>query len=119
MDDVTAALPAAGAPTLFRVDDLVVDLGRRSVMRAGVDLKLPGLTFDLFVELVRAAPNVVTVFDAGLSGDAVELRLREAGHPDGVVHLTVGVGRDARLGAGLARLPLPPCARAKRPPVDP
>jgi TolB-like protein/DNA-binding winged helix-turn-helix (wHTH) protein len=61
MDDVTAAVPAAGEATRFRVDDLIVDLGRRSVMRAGVDLKLPGLSFDLLVQLVRAAPNVVTV----------------------------------------------------------
>jgi TolB-like protein/DNA-binding winged helix-turn-helix (wHTH) protein len=63
MDDVTVAYPApaAGDASLFRVDDLVVDLGRRRVMRAGVDLKLPGLSFDLLVVLVRAAPNVVTV----------------------------------------------------------
>jgi TolB-like protein/DNA-binding winged helix-turn-helix (wHTH) protein len=63
MDDVTAAYPApaAGDATLFRVDDLVVDLGRRRVIRADVDLKLPGLSFDLLVALVRAAPNIVTV----------------------------------------------------------
>ncbi|HUI60994.1 MAG TPA: winged helix-turn-helix domain-containing protein, partial [Steroidobacteraceae bacterium] len=46
---------------LIRVDDLLVDLGRCRVLRAGVDLKLPGLSFDLFVVLVRSAPNVVTV----------------------------------------------------------
>ena len=62
MDDVTASpAPAAADATLFRVDDLIVDLGRRRVMRARVDLKLPGLSFDLFVVLVRAAPNIVTV----------------------------------------------------------
>jgi len=62
MDDVTASsAPAAADATLFRVDDLIVDLGRRRVMRASVDLKLAGLSFDLFVVLVRAAPNVVTV----------------------------------------------------------
>src|SRR5580658_395737 len=63
MDEVTAAYraPAAGEATLFRVGDLIVDLGRRRVMRAGVELKLPGLSFDLLVVLVRAAPNVVTV----------------------------------------------------------
>ena len=63
MDDVTVSYPApaAGEATLFRVDDLIVDLGRRRVMRAGVELKLPGLSFDLLVVLVRAAPNVVTV----------------------------------------------------------
>jgi TolB-like protein/DNA-binding winged helix-turn-helix (wHTH) protein len=63
MDDVTAAHPASAADdaTLFRVDDLIVDFGRRRAMRAGVDLKLPGLSFDLLLVLVRAAPNVVTV----------------------------------------------------------
>jgi TolB-like protein/DNA-binding winged helix-turn-helix (wHTH) protein len=63
MDDVTAVFPApaASGANLFRVDDLIVDLGQRRVMRAGVDLKLPGLSFDLFVVLVQAAPNVVTV----------------------------------------------------------
>jgi DNA-binding winged helix-turn-helix (wHTH) protein len=63
MDDVTGAYRphAAVEATCFRVDDLIVDLGRQRVMRAGVDLKLPRLSFDLFVALVRAAPNVVTV----------------------------------------------------------
>ncbi len=61
--DVTVAYPAppAGDATLFRVDDLIVDLGRCRVIRAGVDLKVSGLSFDLFVALMRAAPNVVTV----------------------------------------------------------
>jgi TolB-like protein/DNA-binding winged helix-turn-helix (wHTH) protein len=63
MDHVSVAnpAPAAGDAALFRVGDLIVDLGRRRVMRAGVELKLPGLSFDLLVVLVRAAPNVVTV----------------------------------------------------------
>ena len=60
--DVSVAYPAppAGGASLFRVGDLIVDLGRCRVIRAGVDLQLPGLSFDLFVVLVRAAPNVVT-----------------------------------------------------------
>jgi TolB-like protein/DNA-binding winged helix-turn-helix (wHTH) protein len=63
MDDVTAAYPApaAGDAAVFHVSDLIVDLGQRRVMRAGVDLKLRGLSFDLFAVLLRAAPNVVTV----------------------------------------------------------
>jgi TolB-like protein/DNA-binding winged helix-turn-helix (wHTH) protein/tetratricopeptide (TPR) repeat protein len=61
--DVTVANPApsSGNADLFRVDDLIVDLGQCRVLRAGVDLKLPGLSFDLLVVLMRAAPNVVTV----------------------------------------------------------
>jgi TolB-like protein/DNA-binding winged helix-turn-helix (wHTH) protein len=78
MDDVTAAYPSPAAPdaTAFRVGDLIVDLGPRRVMRAGVDLKLPGLSFDLLVVLVRAAPNVVAVG-----------RLMDIVWPDAVVSL--------------------------------
>jgi TolB-like protein/DNA-binding winged helix-turn-helix (wHTH) protein len=77
MDGLTATYPAlaAGEASLFRVDDLLVDLGRRCVMRAGVDLKLPGLSFDLFVVLLRAAPNLVTV-----------RRLMDVVWPDAVVN---------------------------------
>ena len=76
--DVTVAYPAppAGGATLFRVDDLIVDLGRCRVVRAGVDLQLPGLSFDLFVVLVRAAPNIVTARE-----------LMEIVWPDAVVSL--------------------------------
>jgi TolB-like protein/DNA-binding winged helix-turn-helix (wHTH) protein len=78
MDDVTVAYPApaAGDASLFRVDDLIVDLGQRRVTRAGVDLKLPGLSFDLLVVLVRSAPNVVAV-----------RRLMDIVWPDAVVSL--------------------------------
>ena len=86
MDEVTAAhpAPAAGDVTLFRVDDLIVDLGRQRVMRAGVDLKLPGLSFDLLVMLMRAAPNIVTVRrlmdlvwpDAVVSSETVSQRIK-------------------------------------------
>ena len=77
MDEVTAvdSALAAGETTLFQVDDLLVDLGRRCVMRAGVDLKLPGLSFDLLVVLLRAAPNLVTV-----------RRLMDVVWPDAVVN---------------------------------
>jgi TolB-like protein/DNA-binding winged helix-turn-helix (wHTH) protein len=86
MDDVTASYPApvAGDATLFHVDDLIVDLGRQRVMRAGVDLKLAGLSFDLLVMLVRAAPNIVTVRrlmdivwpDAVVSAETVSQRIK-------------------------------------------
>ena len=77
MDDVTAEhrVTAAGVATLFRVDDLIVDLGQRRVMRGDGDLKLPGLSFDLLVVLVRAAPNLVTV-----------RRLMDVVWPDAVVN---------------------------------
>jgi TolB-like protein/DNA-binding winged helix-turn-helix (wHTH) protein len=77
MDDVTATYPVPTSLDVaaFRVDDLVVDLRQRCVMRAGVDLKLPGLSFDLFVVLVRAAPNIMTV-----------RRLMDSVWPDAVVN---------------------------------
>lgn len=40
----------------YRVDDLVVDTGRVTVTRAGVNLALPKLTFDLLVAL-RSRPR--------------------------------------------------------------
>ena len=73
---VTYPAPPVGGASLFRVDDLIVDLGRCRVIRAGVDLQLPGLSFDLFVVLVRAAPNIVTA-----------RRLMEIVWPDAVVSL--------------------------------
>ena len=53
--------PAVSDATRFSVGDLIVDVGRRRVTRAGVDLKVPGLSFELLTALVRAAPNVVPV----------------------------------------------------------
>jgi TolB-like protein/DNA-binding winged helix-turn-helix (wHTH) protein len=53
--------PAVSDATRFCVGNLIVDVGRRRVTRAGVDLKVPGLSFELLTALVRAAPNVVPV----------------------------------------------------------
>jgi len=44
----------------FQVDDLIIDLGQQRVSRAGVDIPLPPLSFELLVTLARAAPNLVT-----------------------------------------------------------
>ncbi len=53
---------AAGDPdqTGFQVDDLIVDIGQQRVTRAGVEIPMPHLSFDLLVTLARAAPNLVT-----------------------------------------------------------
>ncbi len=48
--------PASG----YQVDDLFVDLGVRRVIRNGVDLDITGLSFDLLLALVRAAPNLMS-----------------------------------------------------------
>ncbi len=44
----------------FQADDLIIDLGQQRVSRAGVDIPLPPLSFELLVTLARAAPNLVT-----------------------------------------------------------
>jgi TolB-like protein/Flp pilus assembly protein TadD/DNA-binding winged helix-turn-helix (wHTH) protein len=43
-----------------RVDDLLVDTGRRRITRDRVEIQLSQLSFDLFVALVRAAPNMLS-----------------------------------------------------------
>lgn len=44
----------------YHVDDLVIDLGRQRVTRGETELQLPGLSFELLLALVRAAPNLLT-----------------------------------------------------------
>jgi len=44
----------------YQVDDLTVDIGQQRVTRAGVEIPLPHLSFELLVALARAAPNLVT-----------------------------------------------------------
>jgi TolB-like protein/DNA-binding winged helix-turn-helix (wHTH) protein/Tfp pilus assembly protein PilF len=50
-------------PPRFQVLDLEVDAGRQTVARAGHELHVPKLSFDLLLALVRAAPNTVSVPD--------------------------------------------------------
>ncbi len=44
----------------YQVGDLTIDLGQRRVTRAGNDIPLPNLSFELLLTLARAAPDVVT-----------------------------------------------------------
>jgi TolB-like protein/DNA-binding winged helix-turn-helix (wHTH) protein/tetratricopeptide (TPR) repeat protein len=44
----------------WRLDDLEVDAGRRVVRRSADELAVSGLSFDLLLALIDAAPNVVT-----------------------------------------------------------
>ena len=48
--------PASG----YQVADLCIDIGVRRVTRNGVDLGVTGLSFDLLLALVRAAPNLMS-----------------------------------------------------------
>ena len=44
---------------LFFVGDLLVDVGQQRVTRAGIEITLPNLSFQLLVALIRAAPDVL------------------------------------------------------------
>jgi tetratricopeptide (TPR) repeat protein len=44
----------------YRLDDLIIDTGTRKVMRAGVDLAVTGLSFDLLLALGQAAPALLS-----------------------------------------------------------
>jgi TolB-like protein/DNA-binding winged helix-turn-helix (wHTH) protein len=44
----------------FRLDDLVVDLGKAEVIRGVEKIPLPKLSFDLLVALINSAPSIVT-----------------------------------------------------------
>ena len=48
------------APGTFIVGDLYIDVGQQRVTRAGSDIALPNLSFQLLVALIRAAPNVLS-----------------------------------------------------------
>src|SRR5476651_507042 len=45
---------------VFLVGDLRVDIGQQRVSRAGIEITLPNLSFQLFVTLIRVAPNVLS-----------------------------------------------------------
>jgi len=51
---------APPAPGGYRVADLVIDVARRRVMRGDAEIDLSALSFDLLLELTRAAPELVT-----------------------------------------------------------
>jgi TolB-like protein/DNA-binding winged helix-turn-helix (wHTH) protein len=57
-------MSAADSPEIrsdtYVVGDLTVDVGQQRVTRAGSDIGLPNLSFQLLVALVRAAPNVLS-----------------------------------------------------------
>ena len=52
---------ATEGPSIVGVGDLIVDLDRAQVTRAGVEIPLPRLSYDLLLALVDASPRVVTI----------------------------------------------------------
>ena len=53
--------PPESGSERYRVADLVIDVGTRRVSRGADDIPLPGLSFSLLLELIRAAPNLVSL----------------------------------------------------------
>lgn len=51
--------PASEPVSRIRVGDLEIDVGLQRVVRDGVQVPLPKLSFDLLLVLVRAAPNFI------------------------------------------------------------
>ena len=45
---------------VFLVGDLRVDVGQQRVTRAGIEITLPNLSFQLLIALIRVAPNVLS-----------------------------------------------------------
>jgi TolB-like protein/DNA-binding winged helix-turn-helix (wHTH) protein/tetratricopeptide (TPR) repeat protein len=56
----SAPPPPPVAPTAYRVADLLIDVTHRRVTRAGTEITLSDLSFDLLLELTRGAPHVVS-----------------------------------------------------------
>ena len=44
----------------YQFDDISIDVGQRQVSRDGEQLDVGGLTFDLLLAIVEAAPNIVS-----------------------------------------------------------
>src|ERR1022692_5238573 len=45
---------------VFLVGDLHVDVGQQRVTRAGIEITLPNLSFQLLLALIRVAPNILS-----------------------------------------------------------
>ncbi len=55
------ARPRSGESFQCRVGDLLIDTGPQRVTRAGIEIPLPKLSYDLLIALVRAAPNLLSI----------------------------------------------------------
>jgi TolB-like protein/DNA-binding winged helix-turn-helix (wHTH) protein len=64
-DGPTGSRPSTASR--YRLEELLIDVGRRQVWRGDTEIPLPGLSFDLLLELVRSSPNLVT-YDQLMSG---------------------------------------------------
>ncbi|MHB8474652.1 MAG: winged helix-turn-helix domain-containing protein [Gammaproteobacteria bacterium] len=53
-------MPSGERAPRYRLSDLLVDVGRRTVLRGTHDIRLSMLSFELLRTLIEAAPNVVS-----------------------------------------------------------
>src|SRR5256885_9589158 len=59
MNSSPGGMPDTGSE-LFLVGDLYVDVGQLRVTRAGIEITLPYLSFQLLLALIRVAPNIIS-----------------------------------------------------------
>ncbi len=114
--------------TGFRVDDLIIDVGRQRVTRDRREIPLSQLSFELLLALARAAPNLVT-FDqlierawggGVVSPETVSQRVklvRDAldDDPHSPRYIAGVRGRGYRMLAGVTPLPAEPPPQASVP----
>lgn len=60
-DDAGVSEGAEIQAASYRIDDLVIDVGRGQVTRADEEVPLPKLSFDLLLALADAAPNLASI----------------------------------------------------------
>ena len=63
MNQLPSDMPG-NASDVFLAGDLRIDVGQQRVTRAGIEITLPNLSFQLLLALIRIAPNVLTVIGA-------------------------------------------------------
>ena len=105
---------------VYQAGDLTIDVGRQTVNRAGVDIPLPRLSFDVLVALAEAHPRMLSIEElmesvwapAVVNAETVSQRILLLRHALGDQSQTpryiVGVrGRGYRFDAPVSKEPLP------------
>src|SRR5450432_2743023 len=59
MNQTSGGIPDIASES-FIAGDLYVDVGQQRVTRAGIEITLPNLSFQLLLALIRVAPNVLS-----------------------------------------------------------
>ena len=104
----------------YYAGDLVIDVGRHTVNRAGIDIPLPRLSFDVLVALAEAHPRMLSIEElmesvwapAVVNAETVSQRIlllrHSLGDHSASPRYIVGVrGRGYRFDAPVSREPVP------------